>query len=176
MEVVGLRSPLCALVGVDVPLIQAGMSVFTSPALAAAVSDAGALGSLGAWNRPADQLRRELAELRELTDRPFAVNHVVPDLDADALAATLERAPVVSTFALNDAGAELIERVHDVVDLVMQQNTPVSQAQRASEHGPDSTVGQGGVACGYGGTVSTLSLVPQVVDAVAPRPVVAAGG
>ena len=99
-----MRSPLCDLVGIEVPLIQAGMSIFTSPALAAAVSDAGALGSLGAWNRPADQLRRELAELRDLTDRPFAVNHVVPDLDADAFAATLEHAPAVVSFALDDAG------------------------------------------------------------------------
>ena len=88
-----MRSPLCSLIGIEVPLIQAGMSIFTSPALAAAVSDAGALGSLGAWNRPTDQLRRELAELRDLTDRPFAVNHVVPALDADAFAATLDHAP-----------------------------------------------------------------------------------
>lgn len=52
MEVVRLRSPLCDVVGIEIPLIQAGMSIFTSPALAAAVSDAGALGSLGAWNLP----------------------------------------------------------------------------------------------------------------------------
>ena len=68
-EVGRLRSPLCDLVGIEMPIIQAGMSIFTSPALAAAVSEAGALGSLGAWNRPTDQLRRELAELRDLTDR-----------------------------------------------------------------------------------------------------------
>lgn len=85
-----MRSPLCDLVGIEFPIIQAGMSIFTSPGLAAAVSDAGALGSLGAWNRPTDQLQRELAELRDLTERPFAVNHVVPDLNADAFAATLK--------------------------------------------------------------------------------------
>ena len=65
-----MRSPLCDLVGVEFPIIQAGMSIFTSPELAAAVSNAGALGSLGAWNRPVDQLLRELAELQDLTDRP----------------------------------------------------------------------------------------------------------
>ena len=170
-----MRSPLCDLVGIEVPIIQAGMSIFTSPELAAAVSDAGALGSLGAWNRPADQLRRELAELRDLTDRPFAVNHVVPALDADAFAATLEHAPAVVSFALDDAG-DLMRRVHDAGSLVMQQVTTVQQAQLAAEHGADIIVAQGGEAGGYGGVVSTLSLVPQVVDAVRPLPVVAAGG
>jgi nitronate monooxygenase/enoyl-[acyl-carrier protein] reductase II len=173
--VVSLRSPLCDLVGIEVPLVQAGMSIFTSPALVGAVSNAGALGSLGAWNRPTDQLRRDLAELRDLTERPFAVNHVVPALEEDALAATLEHAPAVVSFALDDAG-ELIERVHDAGSLVMQQVTTVQQAQLAAEHGADIIVAQGGEAGGYGGVVSTFSLVPQVVDAVRPVPVVAAGG
>jgi len=170
-----MRSPLCDLVGIEVPIIQAGMSIFTSPTLVAAVSDAGALGSLGAWNRPTDQLRRELAELRDLTEHPFAVNHVVPDLDADAFAATLADAPAVISFALDDAG-DLIRRAHDAGSLVMQQITTVDQAQLAAEHGADIIVAQGGEAGGYGGVVSTLSLVPQVVDAVHPIPVVAAGG
>ena len=171
-----MRSPLCDLLGIDVPVIQAGMSIFTSPALAAAVSNAGALGSLGAWNRPTDQLKRELAEVHDLTDRPFAVNHVVPDLNADAFAVTLEAAPAVVSFALDDAGADLIERVHDQGGLAMQQVTTVCQAQLAVEHGADIIVAQGSEAGGYGGTVSTLSLIPQVVDAVHPVPVVAAGG
>jgi enoyl-[acyl-carrier protein] reductase II len=175
MEVGNLFSPLCDLVGIEVPLIQAGMSIFTSPPLAAAVSDAGALGSLGAWNRPTDQLRRDLAELRDLTERPFAVNHVVPDLDAEAFSVTLDCAPAVVSFALDDAG-DLIRRVHDAGILAMQQITTVQQAQVAVEHGADIVVAQGGESGGYAGTVSTLSLVPQVVDAVRPVPVVAAGG
>jgi len=60
-----LHTALTELLGIEVPLIQAGMSVFTSPELAAAVSNAGALGSLGAWQRPPDQLRRDLEALRE---------------------------------------------------------------------------------------------------------------
>ncbi len=170
-----MRSPLCDLVGIDVPIIQAGMSIFTSPALAAAVSSAGALGSIGAWNRPVDQLEHDLSELRELTSYPFAVNHVVPDLNEDAFTTTLEHAPRVVSFALDDAG-DLIRRVHDAGSLAMQQVTTVQQAVVAAEGGADIIVAQGGEAGGYGGTVSTLSLVPQVVDAVAPIPVVAAGG
>ena len=171
-----MRSPLCDLVGIEVPIIQAGMSIFTCPALAAGVSEVGALGSIGAWNRRTDQLRRELAEIRDLTDRPFAVNHVVPDLDEEAFAATLEWRPTVVSFALDDAGEDLIDRVHDAGGLAMQQVTTVRQAEVAVEHGADIIVAQGGEAGGYGGTVSTLSLVPQVVDAVRPVPVVAAGG
>lgn len=171
-----MRSNLCDLVGIEVPIIQAGMSIFTSPTLVAAVCEAGALGSLGAWNRPTDQLRRELGEIRDLTDRPFAVNHVVPDLDPDAFAATIEHAPAVVSFALDGAGTDLVEQVHAAGSLVMQQITTVRQAETAAEHGADIIVAQGGEAGGYAGTVSTLSLVPQVVDAVGPVPVVAAGG
>ena len=170
-----MRSALCDLVGIDFPIIQAGMSIFTSPGLAAAVSNAGALGSLGAWNRPSEQFRRDLAELGDLTDRPFAVNHVVPNLDPDAFAATLEGQPAIVSFALDDAG-DLVERVHDAGCLAMQQVTTVGQAQLAAEHGVDIIVAQGGEAGGYGGGVTTMSLVPQVVDAVHPVPVVAAGG
>jgi nitronate monooxygenase/enoyl-[acyl-carrier protein] reductase II len=174
-EVAMLRTPLCDLVGIDVPVIQAGMSIYTSPELAAAVSNAGALGSLGAWQRPADQLRRELDELRAATERPFAVNHVVPDLVEDALAVTLEYAPAVVSFALDDAG-DLIRRVHDTGSLAMQQVTTVKQAEAAVEHGVDIVVAQGGEAGGYAGAIGTMSLVPQVVDAVRPVPVLAAGG
>ena len=170
-----LRTELCELVGIHVPVIQAGMSVFTSPSLAAAVSNAGGLGSLGAWQRPVDQLRRDIRELRDATDRPFAVNHVVPDVDPAAFAVTLEVAPAVVSFALDDAG-DLMKQVHDAGSLVMQQVTTVQQAEAAAHHQADIIVAQGMEAGGYGGNVSTLALVPQVVDAVRPLTVVAAGG
>ena len=88
---------------------------------------------------------------------------------------TLEFAPAVVSFALDDAGA-LIARVHDAGCRVMQQITTVQQAEDAAAHGADILVAQGGEAGGYGGVVATLALVPQVVDAVHPLPVVAAGG
>ena len=170
-----MRTKLCALVGIDFPVIQAGMSIYTSPALAAAVSNSGALGSLGVWQRPVAQLRGDLELLRELTDGPFALNHVVPDLNDEAFELTLQAAPAVMAFALDDAGP-LIPRVHDVGSLAMQQVHTVEQAERAAEHGADLIVAQGGEAGGYGGAVSTVALVPQVVDAVRPVPVIAAGG
>ena len=170
-----LHTVLCDLINIQTPVIQAGMSIYTSPTLAAAVSNAGGLGSLGAWQRPADRLRREIDELRDLTDRSYAVNHVVPDLDPDAFEITLATAPAVVSFALDDAGT-LMDKVHDAGSLVMQQVTTVDHAETAADHGADIIVAQGGEAGGYAGLVSTLALVPQVVDAVRPVPVVAAGG
>ena len=170
-----LRTRLCELVGIDVPVIQAGMSVFTSPELVAAVSEAGALGSLGVWQRRAEQLQQDIDALRERTDRPFALNHVVPDLGEDAFELSLQAQPAVVSFALDDAGP-LVARVHDAGILAMQQVCTVAQAERAAENGVDLVVAQGGEAGGYGGGIATMALVPQVVDAVAPVPVVAAGG
>jgi enoyl-[acyl-carrier protein] reductase II len=87
-----------------------------------------------------------------------------------------ERArPAVISFALDDPG-DLIQQAHDVGSLVMVQVTTVGQAVQAAEHGVDVIVAQGGEAGGYGGSISTMALVPQVVDAVSPIPVVAAGG
>jgi enoyl-[acyl-carrier protein] reductase II len=170
-----LRTLLSDRVGIDAPIIQAGMSVFTSPRLVAAVSDAGGLGSLGAWQRPADQLEADLAAVRDATDRPFAVNHVVPDLDDAGFDLTLKAAPAVISFALDDPG-DLVDRAHDAGSLVMHQVTTVAQASEAAARGVDIVVAQGGEAGGYGGAVAALPLVPQVVDAVSPVPVVAAGG
>ena len=102
-----VRTRLCELVGTDIPIVQAGMSIYTSPALCAAVSNAGALGSLGVWQRPVEQLRADLALLRELTNRPFALNHVVPDLNEDAFELTLQAAPTVIACALDDPGPRI---------------------------------------------------------------------
>jgi len=170
-----MRTRLCDLLGIEVPIVQAGMSIYTSPTLAAAVSNAGALGSLGIWQRSPEQVRADLALLAASTDRPIALNHVVPDLNEEAFELTLQAAPAVMAFALDDAGP-LMRRAHDVGSLVMQQVHTVEQAERAAEHGADLIVAQGGEAGGYGGVVSTLALVPQVVDAVDPIPVLAAGG
>jgi len=170
-----LRTPLCDLVRIEVPIIQAGMSVYTSPELVAAVSNAGGLGSLGAWRRSVDELDLDLAAIHERTDRPFAVNHVVPDVDDAGFALALEARSAVVSFALDDPG-DLVDRVHDAGSLVMHQVTTVGQAVRAADNGVDIIVAQGTEAGGYGGSVATLALVPQVVDAVSPVPVVAAGG
>jgi enoyl-[acyl-carrier protein] reductase II len=170
-----LHTPLCDLLGIEFPIIQAGMSIFTSAELVTAVSNAGGLGSLGAWQRSTEELTRQLVLIRESTTRPFAVNHIVPDLDEDTFGLTLAAMPPIISFALADPG-DLVKRAHDAGSLVMHQVTTVQQAYQAAERGVDVIIAQGGEAGGYGGNVATLALIPQVVDAVSPVPVVAAGG
>jgi enoyl-[acyl-carrier protein] reductase II len=170
-----LQTPLCTLLGIEFPIIQAGMGVFTSAELAAAVSNAGGLGSVGTFLRPAEDLPQQLARLRAWTRRAFAVNHLVPTLDEGAFAHTLAARPPVIVLALGDPG-DLVQRAHDVGSLVIQQVTTVPQAREAAARGVDVIIAQGGEAGGYGGTIATFALLPQVVDAVRPLPVVAAGG
>jgi enoyl-[acyl-carrier protein] reductase II len=182
-----IRTPLCELLGIEHPIIQAGMGPFAPASLAAAVSNAGALGSIGTFGldpislvRPADDLERQLASIRELTDRPFAVNFVAPYFEerVEERRALFDRAlgiqPKLVSFALGDPG-DLVERAHAAGALVMVQVTTVRQAEQAAARGSDLIVAQGGEAGGYGGSVATMVLVPQIVDAVRPIPVVAAG-
>lgn len=170
-----LHTTLCDLFGIEHPIVVAPMGAATSAEFAAAASNAGGLGSIGTLGRPTDAVLRDLEAIRDLTDRPFAVNHVPQSLDEAAFAATLRLRPAVVSFALGDP-AELVASAKEIGAKVMLQVTTVGQALEAAERGVDVIIAQGGEAGGYGGVVSTLPLVPQVVDAVAPIPVVAAGG
>src|SRR3989442_14684809 len=84
---------ICELLGIEVPIIQAGMSLFTSAELVAAVANAGALGSLGCWRRPADDPARQVAMIPERTDPPFAINPIVPAPYDAAFAPALQASP-----------------------------------------------------------------------------------
>ncbi len=182
-----IRTPLCDLLGIEHPIIQVGMGPFAPATFAAAVSNAGALGSIGTFGldpiklvRAAEDLDAQFATIRQLTDKPFAVNFVVPYFEesVEEGAGLFERGltirPKLVSFALGDPG-DLVERAHDVGALVMIQVTTVAQAEQAAGRGADAIVAQGGESGGYGGSVATMVLVPQVVDAVRPIPVVAAG-
>ena len=170
-----LRTELCDVLGVDVPIIQAGMSVHTSPALVVAVAESGALGSLGAWGRRLAAVGDDIRRIRDETDRPFAVNYLPPDMDEESFASTLDAAVPVISFATGDPG-DLVARAHDAGSLVTIQVTTVAQAEQAAERGADVIIAQGGEAGGYGGEIATMVFVPQVVSRVRPVPVVAAGG
>src|SRR4051812_11064830 len=171
-----LRTALCDVLGIDVPIILAAMGgTATSAEFAAAASNEGALGSIGSLFRSTAAVNRDIDVVRELTNRNFAVNHIPPTLDREAFRHTLAARPAVISFALGDPG-DLVQQAHDVGSKVMVQVTTVAQAIEAAERGVDVIIAQGGEAGGFGGTVSTMALVPQVVDAVSPIPVVAAGG
>jgi enoyl-[acyl-carrier protein] reductase II len=172
-----LRTRFCQLFGIEAPILQAAIWPATSPSLVAAVAEAGGLGSIGALFAPADQIREQIERVRELTERPFAVNHVVPVLDEGAFEATLEARPAAVSFALGDPG-DLVDRAHGAGARVIHQVHTVGQAREAAERGVDVVVAQGSEAGGQGmaAGVGAMALVPQVVDAIAPVPVLVAGG
>ena len=172
-----LRTRLCDLLGIDAPIIQGPLGGPWRQAmeLPAAVCAAGGLGSVATSLRTADQFRQDLARLRELTDRPFAVNHTRRPFSEEVFAASLEDPPAVVSLALGEPG-DLVARAHDAGALFLQQVTTVAQARQAAEAGADVISAQGMESGGFSGAVSTLALVPQVVDAVRPIPVVASGG
>src|SRR2546421_4366021 len=170
-----LKTRLCEVLGIDVPIILAPMGSATSAEFAAAVSNQGGLGGIGSLFRTTAAIKRDIDMVGKLTNRHYAVNHIPPTLDEEAFRYTLAARPAVISFALGDPG-DLVRQAHDVGSRVMVQITTVAQAIQASERGVDVIIAQGGEAGGYGGNISTMALVPQVVDAVAPIPVVAAGG
>ena len=173
-----LRTSFCKLLGIDYPIMQAGMGPFGSDAaLAAAVSNAGALGSLGGARRTAAGHSGSIRRIRELTGRPFAVNFTQPWLQGhpESFDIAVEmQAPVIS-MALGDPYG-FPAKVHAAGGLFVQQVHTVQQARLAADRGADVIIAQGAEAGGFGGSISTLVLVPQVVDAVNPLPVLAAGG
>lgn len=170
-----LTTPVCRLLGIEVPVICAAFGPWDEVDLAAAVCRAGGLGSLGTALRSAPELRGQWARLRELTDRPFAINHTTRPLDEDAFQATLEERPAAISFHLAVA-PDLIARAHDAGILWIQQVSDARQAEQALGAGADVLVAQGGEAGGQGGDVSTMVMVPEVVDMAGEVPVVAAGG
>ncbi len=115
-----LRTRLCELLGIEHPVIQASIGPWSSAELVAAVSNAGGLGSVGTSLWAAEDVRKQILRVHELTDRPFAVNHVVRPFNEEAFALTLEARPKVVSFALGDPG-DLVERAHDAGILFMQQ-------------------------------------------------------
>jgi enoyl-[acyl-carrier protein] reductase II len=170
-----LKTPLCDVFGIEVPIILAPMGTCTSAELAAAVSNNGGLGGIGSLFRTTAAVKRDIDVVKKLTNKPFAINHIPQMLDPEVFRHALAARPAVISFALDDPG-DLVRQAHDAGSRVMLQVTTVAQATQAAERGVDVIIAQGGEAGGYCGEVSTMTLVPQVVDAVSPIPVVAAGG
>jgi enoyl-[acyl-carrier protein] reductase II len=170
-----MRTPLCDLLGIDVPVIGAPFGPWDSVDLVAAVADAGGLGSLGTAVRPLHELQEQWRRLRRRSGRPFAINHQVRPFDEATFAATLEARPAAISFHLGDPG-DLVARAHGAGIRWVQQVMDVDQAEVAVRRGVDVLVAQGGEAGGHSGFIGTLSLVPQVVDVAGDIPVVAAGG
>jgi nitronate monooxygenase len=171
-----LQTSLCHVLGIELPIVLAPIGSATSPALAAAVSNAGGLGMLSVTWRSLDEIRSVLRETHRLTSRPFGVNLVLQWPQEDRLQVCLEEGVAVVSFFWGDPSA-YIASAHTAGSLVMQTVGSATEARRVRDAGVDIVVAQGWEAGGHvWGQVATLPLVPCVVDAVAPTPVVAAGG
>jgi len=167
-----VRTPVCELLGIEQPIVLAPMVAV--PELAAAVSNAGGLGMLTlTWSEDVGAVVRETAAL---TARPFCGNLVLTEDRHDRVEAALEAGLRIVSFFLGDPGG-YVKQVHDAGGIVLHTVGTAEEARRAVASGVDVIVAQGWEAGGHvWGTIATLPLVPAVVDAVAPVPVIAAGG
>ncbi len=170
-----MKTRVTELLGIEKPIIQGGMAWVAESHLAAAVSEAGGFGLIGAANAPADVVRNYIREAKELTDRPFGVNIMLLSPFADDIAQVVveEGVAAVTTGAGNpekymaqwkDAGIKVIPVV-----------ASVALAKRMERCGADAVVAEGTESGGHIGQATTMTLVPQVADAVT-VPVIAAGG
>ena len=170
-----IRTPLYDLLGIEHPILQGGMAWAASAELAAAVSNAGGLGIVGAGNEPAEVVRQEVRRARELTDRPLGANVPVFTGEVeDRLQVFIDEGVQVITFGGGTAGPYLgpLRRAGICVIPVVAS---VALARRLAREGVHALIAEGMESGGHVGDVATLPLVPQVVDAV-DIPVVAAGG
>ena len=174
-----IRTRICDLLGIQHPVVLGGMGTATNPELVAAVSNAGGLGILSASNQSADQQRQDIGRIRELTTAPFGINHLLFMSQEDRLAATVDSKPAVFSTAWPWPEQDLRlykEMARQAGALFMHMVSTVPEAIRAAEAGADIVVAQGTEGGGHVGWMGTFPLVPMVVSAVAPVPVLAAGG
>lgn len=170
-----MKTEITKLLDIEYPILQGGMAWVAEYHLAAGVSNAGGLGIIGAANAPADWVREQIREAKKLTDKPFGVNVMLMSPYADEVAKVIagEGVKVVTTGAGNpekymalwkEAGVKVIPVV-----------ASVALAKRMQRCGADAVIAEGCESGGHVGESTTMTLVPQVVDAV-DIPVIAAGG
>jgi len=170
-----IRTRLCEMLGIEHPILQGGMAWVATWQLAAAVSEGGALGIIGAGNAPVEWVREQIRQTKAHTDRPFGVNIPLfsPVAEQVMALAIEESVPVLTTGAGNPS--PYVERLKQAGIIVIPVVASVALARRLERQGVDAVIAEGEESGGHIGTVTTLSLVPQVVDAVS-IPVIAAGG
>ena len=170
-----IHTDVCDRIGIEYPIFQGGMAWVSEHVLAAAVSNAGGLGIISAMNAPGEYLRKEIRACREMTDRPFGVNVMLMSPHAPEVAKVIleEKVPVVTTGA-GLPGVYMKEWVPAGIKVVPVVPS-VAIAKRVAREGATAVIAEGCESGGHVGELTTMALVPQVVDAVA-VPVLAAGG
>ena len=170
-----MQTEITKLVGIEYPIIQGGMAWVAEHHLAAAVSAAGGLGLIGGANAPAEVVRNEIREARKLTDKPFGVNVMLMSPHAEEIAKVVveEGIKVVTTGA--GSPEKYMKMWKEAGIVVIPVVASVALARRMERSGADAIVAEGTESGGHIGEATTMTLVPQVVDAVN-IPVIAAGG
>lgn len=170
-----MKTRVTELLGIEYPVIQGGMAWVAEHRLAAAVSEAGGFGIIGAANAPADVVREEIRKAKELTDKPFGVNVMLLSQHAEEVAKVVaqEGVKAVTTGAGNPE--KYMEMWKNAGIRVIPVVASVAMAKRMQRAGADAVVAEGMESGGHIGAQTTITLVPQVADAVN-IPVIAAGG
>ena len=170
-----VKTPLCELLGIEYPIFQGGMAWVADGALAAAVSEGGGLGIIGAGNAPGSFVREQISVVRALTKRPFGENIMLLSPFADEVAAvcTEEKVAVVTTGAGNPS--RFMEQWLGAGIKVIPVVPSVAMTKLVTRAGASAVIAEGGESGGHIGELSTMVLVPQVCDAT-DLPVLAAGG
>lgn len=169
------QSKICQILGIEYPVFQGGMAWIADGKLAAAVSNGGGLGIIAAGNAPADYVREQIQIARELTNKPFGVNIMLMSPFAADIAALIieEEVPVVTTGAGNPSRYMKAWREADIK--VVPVVASVAMARLMTRIGAAALIAEGGESGGHVGELTTMVLVPQIVDAT-DLPVLAAGG
>jgi len=170
-----IKTVLCDLLSIDYPILQGGMAWVATAELAAAVSEAGALGIIAAGGASPETVQAEIRKARSLTKRPFGVNIGLfsPHVDSLMELVVTERVPVITTGAGNPG--KYLPRLKEAGIKVIPVVASVALAKRLERAGVDALIAEGMESGGHIGEITTMALVPQIVDAVS-IPVIAAGG
>ena len=170
-----IKTQICDLLGIKYPIIQGGMAWVATAELAAAVSNAGGLGIIGCGAAPRDVIKNEISKIKKLTSKPFGVNVMLLSPFVDEIIELLceEKVPVVTTGAGNPG--KYMSKFKEIGTKVIPVVPSVALGKRMEKIGADAIIVEGTEAGGHIGELTTMSLVPQVVDQVN-IPVIAAGG
>lgn len=170
-----MKTRICDLLGIEYPIIQGGMAWVATHELAAAVSEAGGLGIIGAGGAPASWVHEQIRQAKKATDKPFGVNLMLMNPEADQIAQIIaeEKVKVVTTGAGNPG--KYIQMWKDAGVKVIPVVASVALAKLMERGGADAVIAEGMESGGHIGKATTMTLVPQVADAVE-IPVIAAGG
>jgi NAD(P)H-dependent flavin oxidoreductase YrpB (nitropropane dioxygenase family) len=174
-----VRTRICDSFGIEHPVVSGGMALASGADLIAAVSEAGGLGVIGCSGMTPADVDAFARAARDRTAKPWGANLLLFRADPAAIAAVLAVRPAVFSTAWawpEQDLAGIFAGAHEAGARVMHMASTVAEARRAAEAGADAIVAQGTEGGGHVGLIGTIALVPQVVRAVAPTPVIAAGG